>query len=170
MIPNFLIPFFRTNHAGETGAVFIYKGILKLSKDKDIISFSKRHLITEADHLRTIEKLLPKKYQSKLINLWKVMGFITGYIPSLMGKNFIYATIFAVESFVEKHYQEQIKILSGKKEYIELTNLIKKLMHDEVDHKEEALEKIQHFNIAHRIWGKLVEFGSILAVKISKII
>ena len=60
MIPNFLIPFFRTNHAGETGAVFIYKGILKLSKDKDIISFSKRHLITEADHLRTIERLLPK--------------------------------------------------------------------------------------------------------------
>ena len=43
-------------------------------------------------------------------------------------------------------------------------------MHDEVDHKEEALEKIEHFNIAHRIWGKLVEFGSILAVKISKVI
>ena len=98
------------------------------------------------------------------------MGFITGYIPSLMCKNFIYATIFAVESFVERHYQEQIKILSDKKEYKELTNLIKKLMHDEVDHKEEALEKIQHFNIAHRIWGKLVEFGSILAVKISKVI
>ena len=60
----------RSDHAGETGAVFIYKGILKLSKDKDIISFSKRHLITEADHLRTIERLLPKKYHSKLINLW----------------------------------------------------------------------------------------------------
>ncbi len=168
MIPEFLIPFFRTNHAGETGAVFIYKGILKVSKDHDIVSFSKKHLITESEHLMIIEGLLPKKHYSKLINLWKFMGFITGYLPSLLGKNFIYATIFAVESFVEKHYQHQIYLLSDKEEYQELTNLIKKLMHDEIDHKKEAYEKLQKFNLAHKIWGKLVGFGSMSAVMISK--
>ena len=96
------------------------------------------------------------------------MGFITGYLPSLLGKNFIYATIFAVESFVEKHYQHQIYLLSDKEEYQELTNLIKKLMHDEIDHKKEAYEKLQKFNLAHKIWGKLVGFGSMSAVMISK--
>ena len=40
-IPNFIIPDLRTDHAGETGAVFIYKGILLVSKDKEIIKFAK---------------------------------------------------------------------------------------------------------------------------------
>lgn len=168
-IPIFLIPFFRTNHAGETGAVFIYKGILKIARDKDIVNFSKKHLKTESEHLRIIEELLPRKYESKLINLWKFLGFITGFVPSLLGKNFIYATIFAVESFVEKHYQEQIDLISNEIKYKDISNLISKLMHDEVEHKEEALEKMRDFNLAHRIWGKIVQLGSISAVKVSKV-
>ena len=169
-IPIFLVPFFRTNHAGETGAVFIYKGILKIAKDKEIVNFSKKHLITESDHLKIIEELLPKKYESKLINLWKFLGFVTGYLPSLLGKNFIYATIFAVESFEEKHYQEQIDLISNEKKYKDISNLISKLMHDEVEHKVEALEKMQKFNLAHKIWGRIVQLGSISAVKVSKIL
>lgn len=169
-IPIFLIPFFRTNHAGETGAVFIYKGILKNARDKEIINFSKKHLVTESEHLKIIEELLPRKYESKLINLWKFFGFVTGYFPSLLGKNFIYATIFAVESFVEKHYQEQIELISNEEKYKEISNLISKLMHDEVEHKEEALEKMQNFNLAHRVWGKIVQLGSISAVKVSKVL
>ena len=38
IIPNFIIPDLRTDHAGETGAVFIYKGILLISKDREIIA------------------------------------------------------------------------------------------------------------------------------------
>ena len=32
-IPNYLLPHFRSNHAGETGAIYIYKGILAVSRD-----------------------------------------------------------------------------------------------------------------------------------------
>ena len=53
-IPDFLISSFRTNHAGETGAVFIYKAILMVSRDHEIIDFSKNHLKTESEHLRTV--------------------------------------------------------------------------------------------------------------------
>ena len=73
-IPDFLIPHFRTNHAGETGAVFIYKGILLLSKDEDILDFSREHLNTEQGHLNEIEKILPKNKHSKLLFLWKILG------------------------------------------------------------------------------------------------
>lgn len=73
-IPNFLIPYFRTNHAGETGAVFIYKGILSISKNKDIIAFSKRHLQTESNHLKIITEILPKKHQSKLVFFMEDFG------------------------------------------------------------------------------------------------
>ena len=47
LIPSIIIPDLRTDHAGETGAVFIYKGILLFSKDKKIIEFANNHLLTE---------------------------------------------------------------------------------------------------------------------------
>ena len=39
--------FLRSDHAGEVGAVYIYKGILKIAKDPELVNFSKRHLATE---------------------------------------------------------------------------------------------------------------------------
>ena len=114
-IPNVIIPDLRTDHAGETGAVFIYKGILSVSKDKEIIEFAENHLLTEKKHLELIEKILPNNKKSKLLFLWKFLGLLTGLIPALIGKKFIYATIYFVESFVEKHYDEQILKLRKKK-------------------------------------------------------
>ena len=167
-VPNFLIPHFRTNHAGETGAIFIYKGILLLSKDQDILDFSTEHLKTEEGHLNEIEKILPKNKHSKLLFLWKILGFLTGFIPVILGKKFVYATIFSVESFVEEHYQEQINLISNDKSLKNLQKFINKLMHDEIDHKNQALEKIGKLNFFHNIWGVIVRLGSITAVKISK--
>mgnify|MGYP002031928958 CR=1 FL=1 len=117
-IPENLIPMFRSNHAGETGAVYIYKAILFVSRDKDVIKFAKKHLLTESEHLKLIENVLEKRKRSKLIFLWKIAGFLTGFIPSIFGKDFIFATIFYVESFVEKHYQVQIDFLERKKKFI----------------------------------------------------
>ena len=72
-IPDFLIPSFRTNHAGETGAVFIYKAILMVSRDHEVIDFSKNHLKTESEHLRMIEDILEKKFRSKLVEMQELM-------------------------------------------------------------------------------------------------
>ena len=66
--------FLRSDHAGEVGAVYIYKGILKIATDSELVSFSKRHLVTEESHLRKIEAVLPKKDRSKLVGLWKIAG------------------------------------------------------------------------------------------------
>tara|TARA_Y100000766_G_scaffold202316_1_gene174367 strand:+ start:846 stop:1367 length:522 start_codon:yes stop_codon:yes gene_type:complete len=167
-LPKSFIPLFRTNHAGETGAVYIYKAILLVSKDKDVVDFSKKHLKTESDHLSIIEEILEEGDRSKLIFLWKIAGFLTGFIPSFLGKNFIFATIFYVESFVEKHYQDQIDMIDKNKEFLELKNLIKKLQEDEVSHKNEAFFEATNFNKFQKTWGKFIEYGSSIAVSISK--
>ena len=167
-LPEFLIPIFRTNHAGETGAVYIYKAIIMISKDKEILDFSKKHLKTESEHLKLIEKILDKKHRSKLILFWKFAGFLTGFIPSLISKRFVFATIYYVESFVEKHYQQQLEILKNKKKYTKLEKFIKKLQDDEVDHKDEAFLGASNFNRIHDIWGSIIGFGSELAVRLSK--
>ena len=170
ILPEFMIPIFRTNHAGETGAVFIYKGILLVSRDKDIINFSKKHLITESKHLELIESVLDKNDISKLTILWKIAGFLTGFIPALLSKKFVYATIFYVESFVERHYQEQIDILANNKRFKNLSTFLKNLQEDEIDHKDEAFIKNSEIKFIHALWGNIVSKGSYLAVKISKLI
>ena len=169
LIPNIIVPDLRTDHAGETGAVFIYKGILLLSKDKEIIEFANNHLLTEKKHLELIEKILPNSEKSKLLFIWRFLGLLTGLIPALIGKKFIYATIFFVESFVEKHYNEQIIKLKKKNKikYMELIKLLEKLKNDEISHKEDSLKRFGKLSLLLRIWGNIVEIGSRTAVSIS---
>ena len=166
-IPNVIIPDLRTDHAGETGAVFIYKGILLVSKDKEIIEFAENHLLTEQKHLELIEKLLPENEKSKLLFLWKFLGLLTGLVPALFGKKFIYATIYYVESFVEKHYDEQILKLRKRKNSLKLIQFIETLKNDEVSHKEDSLKRFDELSFLLKIWGKIVEIGSKTAVSIS---
>ena len=169
LIPNIIIPDLRTDHAGETGAVFIYKGILLFSKDKEIIEFANNHLLTEKKHLELIETILPNDEKSKLLFLWRFLGLLTGLIPALVGKKFIYATIFFVESFVEKHYNEQIIKLRkrNKIKYMELIKLLEKLKNDEISHKKDSLKRFGKLSFLLRIWGNIVEIGSKTAVSIS---
>ena len=166
-IPNVIIPDLRTDHAGETGAVFIYKGILLVSKDKEIIEFAENHLLTEQKHLELIEKLLPDNEKSKLLFLWKFLGLLTGLVPALIGKKFIYATIYYVESFVEKHYDEQILKLRKRKNSSKLIQFLETLKNDEISHKEDSLKRSGKLSFLLRIWGKIVEIGSKTAVSIS---
>jgi ubiquinone biosynthesis monooxygenase Coq7 len=52
----------RSDHAGELGAVFIYRGMMQIAKlknDKSLIAFAAAHGLTEAKHLAAIEDYLP---------------------------------------------------------------------------------------------------------------
>lgn len=50
----------RTDHAGETGAVCIYRGVLRFARDPALRAFAQRHLATEQVHLQQMEAWLPK--------------------------------------------------------------------------------------------------------------
>ena len=80
----------------------------------ELVNFSKRHLATEESHLQKIEAVLPKKDRCKLVWLWKVAGFLLGFLPTLFGPKIVFATIEAVEAFVEEHYEEQLKYLRAQ--------------------------------------------------------
>ena len=96
--------FLRSDHAGEVGAVYIYKGILTIAKDPELVEFSTRHLATEKEHLRKIEEVLPVNKRSRLVGLWKIAGYLLGFLPSLISSKIVFATNEAVEAFVEEHY------------------------------------------------------------------
>lgn len=167
--PAWLVAELRSDHAGEMGAVFIYKGILTVARDKKLRQFADKHLETEQHHLSSIEGLLPKRAQSKFISIWKIAGFLVGAIPSIFGAKSTYATIAAVETFVDTHYQQQIDRLEFEPHQQELLQLLDSFRLDEVEHKHEAEQAFSTPpNWLLKSWCGLVGFGSELAVSIAK--
>ena len=81
----------RSDHAGETGAVAIYNGILRATHDPELISFALDHRETEDRHLASIEDLVSVSDRSRLLFAWRIAGFATGFIPALLGRKAVYA-------------------------------------------------------------------------------
>lgn len=103
----------RTDHAGETGAVMIYRGILAVARDPALRAFAQQHLATESRHLALVEQVVPARWRSRLLPLWRVSGWLTGALPACMGPRAVYATIQAVETFVDQHYAAQLASIDG---------------------------------------------------------
>jgi ubiquinone biosynthesis monooxygenase Coq7 len=138
--PAWLTADLRSDHAGETGAVWIYRGILAVARDGGVRAFAERHQATEQGHLDLLEGVLAPADRSRLLPIWRVAGFLTGFLPALFGPGAVYATIDAVESFVDKHYQEQLDRLDAAGIEPGLRALLARCQEDEVHHRDEARE------------------------------
>lgn len=160
-----LIGDIRSDHAGETGAVMIYRGILAASRDPAVRRFSEQHLATEQHHLDLLDALLLPGQRSVLLPIWRVAGWLTGFLPALAGPRAVYATIDAVETFVDHHYEEQIRKLPLTGPGGALRETLLACQADEVHHRDEA----RSFQQAPagpllRGWAFLVGAGSKAAV------
>jgi ubiquinone biosynthesis monooxygenase Coq7 len=160
----------RSDHAGETGAVMIYRGILAASRDPAIRRFATRHLATEAEHLRLLEAMLAPDQRSVLLPVWRVAGFLTGWLPALFGPRAVYATIEAVETFVDHHYEEQIAKLGHGGEEGALRRLLETCQGEEVHHRDEAAAALGGAARGPllRAWAFVVGCGSAAAVSAAR--
>ena len=73
-MPHWLRQELRSDHAGEYGAVMIYRGILAISRDAQARQFAERHLDAEARHLKLMEEIVPVDHRTRLLPLSHVMG------------------------------------------------------------------------------------------------
>ncbi|MBU6271475.1 MAG: demethoxyubiquinone hydroxylase family protein [Betaproteobacteria bacterium] len=165
----------RSDHAGETGAVFIYRGILAVAArrgDAAMTAFANHHLATEAEHLRLIEAWLPPRQRSRLLGPWRLAGWLTGALPALAGPRSVYATIAAVERFVDGHYQQQIDHLQREGGPAELLALLRRCQADERHHRDEALAAGQQAGPSAGLWLRgwcaLIGSGSAAAVVVAR--
>jgi ubiquinone biosynthesis monooxygenase Coq7 len=155
----------RSDHAGETGAVWIYRGILTLSADPEIRDFAHEHLAMERSHLAFFEEWLPQGLRSRILPLWRVAGWLLGAISTLGGRRGVYLTIEAVESFVVEHYQEQIEYLTERREHREVRAALRRFQRDEAHHQEDArLRGESRRGLLAKTWASIVGEGSRLAV------
>ena len=137
-LPGSVLADLRTDHAGETGAVCIYQGILKFTRDPELQAFAEHHMATEQSHLQHIESWLPKAHYSYLLPLWRLAGFMTGALPALVSARAVYVTIQAVETFVNHHYDDQIRALESKPALAKLHQILLECQDDEVAHRDQA--------------------------------
>jgi demethoxyubiquinone hydroxylase (CLK1/Coq7/Cat5 family) len=156
----------------------IYRGILATTRDAAVRRFAQGHLATEAGHLAAIEPLLARRQRSRLLPLWRSAGWLTGAVPALVGPRAVYATIKAVETFVDQHYTEQIEAIDRldpghvRPPLQALRALLQSCRADEIAHRKEAAMLVaQHATpspLALRLWVWAVGAGSRVAVKICR--
>ena len=161
----------RSDHAGETGAVWIYRGILKVTNDTEVRSFAREHLRTENRHLAFFERWLPGHCHSVLLPLWRVAGFMLGAFCALFGARFTFVTIAAVEDFVVAHYQQQIDTLQIQYgAQTPLAQLLSYFQADEHHHQSDANRRTHgSMKTGEKLWFKLVGGGSRSAVIAAKL-
>merc|ERR1712232_1440487 len=104
-------------------------------------------------------------------------GFTLGFIPTVIGgSKALYVTVESVETFVEEHFQNQIKPLNTKDNVVCCPELVKVLTHccaDEVHHKEDAKKHLLD-NDANldvwwiKPWSWAVHTGSSVAAELAR--
>jgi ubiquinone biosynthesis monooxygenase Coq7 len=167
--PGWLTAELRSNHAGELGAVMIYRGILAVSTDPVLRAFAEEHLATERQHLQTMESLLSQSKRSRLQWPWCVAGWFIGALPALIGNQWVYATIQTVETFVDDHYQKQIARLKTEAPTNPITEILERCCADEVMHRQDAAARIDgNLSLALSAWLKVVDLGSRSAVAVAR--
>ena len=171
-LPSWVFADLRTDHAGEVGAVCIYQGVLRFSRDPALRSFAEHHLITEQKHLRLISAWLPSSRHSRLLPIWRLAGFLTGALPALFGPRAVYATIEAVETFVDHHYDQQVRALESQPAFNELRQTLLDCQADEVAHRDEAAASRgpDRSSVLLQAWCAMVGAGSKAAVALIRFI
>ena len=168
-LPSGLVADLRSDHAGETGAVWIYRGMLCVTRDETVRAFARQHLHTELQHLQTMSALLPPLRRSWLLVGWRIAGFATGALPALCGRRAVFATIAAVESFVVQHYAHQIDALAGQAGHAALRQILIDCQRDEAAHRDEAQAHLARPPGALLAgWCTAVGRGSALAVTLAR--
>ena len=108
----------------------------------------------------------------------RIAGWLTGALPALVGPRTVYATIEAVETFVDQHYAEQIESIDrhdpGRIDppLQALRALLEACRGDEIAHRDDAAALFAQGgkppSVALRAWVWSVGAGSRVAVKICR--
>ncbi len=90
----------RTDHAGETGAVMIYHGVLAMSRDPGLRYFARHHLETEQRHLLLMHQVVPTKWRSWLLPSWRLAACFPRPFPPCLAPPPAYAPIPSLDTVV----------------------------------------------------------------------
>lgn len=164
-----LVAELRSDHAGEAGAVQIYRGMLAVSRDPCLRRFAAAHISTELHHLQFFEEWLPRPQRSRLLPVWKAAGWLLGAGSAVFGRRAAFRTVTAVETFVERHYRAQIEMMKDDADLADLVLILRSFCDDEVHHRIDASNRVHEpSGLLANAWSAVVGLGSAIGVQIAR--
>lgn len=129
----------KVNHAGEFGAVNIYRSQLFVSRlfMKNMVPQIEEFLSDEKRHLELFWIEIQRRNGVKCKSYWLcgVGGFVMGFVSAMLGKRGIMACTWAVENVVVCHLQDQITYLRQTNDKYALET-VEAILEDEQNHRD----------------------------------
>ena len=129
----------KVNHAGEFGAVNIYRSQIFMSKIfiPDLVPMLEDFLTDELRHMDTFWVEIKSRNGIKCKSFWLcgIGGYFMGLFSSLFGRKGIMACTWAVESVVVNHLENQLIYLS-KVSDTKAYEAVASILEDEKNHRD----------------------------------
>lgn len=164
----------RVDHAGEYGAVAIYRGQVAVLKRARRTRGTARELAAmerqEQDHLDAFDALLVERgvRPTALAPLWSAAGFALGAATALLGPRAAHACTEAVETVIEDHYGAQVEELARADAEPVLREKFAAFRADEIAHKDAAIASGAREAAGYPLLSALIRAGCRAAIRISE--
>jgi len=162
----------RVDHAGELGAVHIYRGqraVLGEAPGQTRIAGQLAEMeAQEAEHLARFDRLLTERRvrPTALAPVWRLAGFALGAGTALIGPKAAHACTEAVETVIEEHYAGQIAELETREP--ELAAELTRFRAEELAHRDTAIEEGAREAPGYALLSAVIRGGCRAAIKISE--
>lgn len=162
----------RVDHAGELGAVHIYRGQAavfgRARGGEKMAADMAEHEAGEQVHLSAFDAILTREAVRPTVftPLWRAAGFALGAGTALLGEKAAHACTEAVESVIEAHYAEQIAEVAAREP--ELAAELARFRDDELEHKAHAIAEGAHEAPGYRVLSAVVRAGCRAAIRVSE--
>lgn len=161
----------RVDHAGEHGAVQIYRGQMAILGHTATGDTIKHMYDQEQAHLQRFDQLIAEHgvRPTVLAPVWSVAGYALGAVTALMGEKAAMACTAAVEEVIDEHYARQAASLEKDgAANAELKATIEQFRADEIQHRETAIEHGAEQAPGYRVLSETIKAGCRLAIKLSE--
>jgi 3-demethoxyubiquinol 3-hydroxylase len=161
----------RVDHAGEYGAVQIYRGQLAVLGHTASGETIKHMEAQEQAHLQKFDALIAEHgvRPTVLSPVWSVAGYALGAVTALMGEKAAMACTAAVEEVIEEHYAAQALALDNDGEAnADFKETIEAFRADEIAHRDTALEHGAEEAPGYRLLSDAIKTGCRLAIRLSE--
>ncbi|MFV3129780.1 demethoxyubiquinone hydroxylase family protein [Niveispirillum sp. KHB5.9] len=144
----------RVNHAGEYGAIRIYRAQLALCRDREVMTFMCEALQDEKRHLHTFRDLMrPHAVRPcGALPLWGLGGSLLGGVTGLAGRRAVLLCTVAVERTVHTHLKDQLRWLENGPEAAAIAGIMK----EEQEHADHAFSRLGIVTRMDDVWMWLI--------------
>lgn len=163
----------RVDHAGEYGAVTIYRGqravFDRIPSKGRVAAQLKGMEADEQHHLDAFDALIAERDSrpTLLTPLWEVAGRTLGVATALMGEKAAHACTEAVEDVIEQHYASQVEALETMGE-TGLAAQFAQFREEEIEHRDTALHEGAREAAGYPLLSAAIKAGCKTAIEICK--